>query len=232
MADVYIYADETGNLDYSGQPDPRGGGASTYFGFGTAVFRDDHGVHLEQGLRLRARLESEGLHLPGGFHAVNDSPRTRVDVFKVIGDQAPRFDCTFLYKANAYGYVRDRGEMYLYRTAWRLHIKAIAEWATSPGDRLFVIVGEFCTASRARQAREALAHVCDELDREIVLCVWKSVSSWGLQVADYGLWAVQRRLEQKKCTWFGEFIGPNLRTFFLPWKSAPGHATGLAEPNK
>ena len=39
--DVYLYADETGNLDYGGATKQ---GASPYFGFGTAVFIGDHGV--------------------------------------------------------------------------------------------------------------------------------------------------------------------------------------------
>ena len=59
VADIFMYADETGNLDYEGVPDARGGGASTYFGFGTAVFQHDHGGHLLEALMLRARLEAE-----------------------------------------------------------------------------------------------------------------------------------------------------------------------------
>lgn len=39
--DVYMYADETGNLDY----DVAGGG-SKYFGIGTATWTGEHGPHL------------------------------------------------------------------------------------------------------------------------------------------------------------------------------------------
>lgn len=53
---IYLYADETGNLDYGGSPNPQGGSASTYFGVGTATFiTEDHGEDLLNGLHLRAR---------------------------------------------------------------------------------------------------------------------------------------------------------------------------------
>lgn len=108
MATVYLYADETGNLDYSGSPNPNGGGASTYFGFGTALFQENHGDDLLGGLQLRTQMVRNGVHLPKGFHACDDSYKTRSEMFRLIKEQAPRFDTTFLYKANAYERVRDR----------------------------------------------------------------------------------------------------------------------------
>ncbi len=89
MAAIYIYADETGDLDTSGSA-----GTSTYFGFGTSVFVGDHGHALWQGLQLRCALEQRGLKLPKGFHAKNDSHATRDEVFAVVGEQAPR-RCVF-----------------------------------------------------------------------------------------------------------------------------------------
>lgn len=73
MGNVYIYADETGNLDYGTKP-----GASPYFGFGTAVFRFEHPEALWGGLSLRASLAAgqngrPGVALPKGFHAVQDT---------------------------------------------------------------------------------------------------------------------------------------------------------------
>lgn len=217
VADVYMYADETGNLDYAGEPDANGGGASTYFGFGTAVFQADHGKNLLDALKLRARLEAEGVNLPKGFHAYDDSPRIRTSVFALIQDQAPRFDTTFLYKANAYDSVRRDGEMRLYKLAWYMHFKEIARQVSNSHDHLFVIVGEFGTAKRRTQAKTALADVCRQMDRRITLCVWRSVSSWGLQAADYGLWATQRTLEGKRCTWFEPAVRPTLKSLYLPW---------------
>ncbi|MCH6468887.1 DUF3800 domain-containing protein [Sinomonas terrae] len=214
MADIYMYADETGNLDYdAGTKD----GASTYFGFGTATFDGDHGDALFQGLRLRAELEGVGVQLKDGFHAKNDSARTKSQVFEVIKDQAPRFDTTFLLKAAATPAVREKGQNYLYKLAWYLHLKQIALQVSSRRDTLYVIAGSFGTAARQTAARVALEDVCSQVARDIRLCVWSAASSWGLQVADYGLWAVQRDLEGKRCGWLGSSVEPTLQSVFMPW---------------
>lgn len=215
---IYLYADETGNLDYQGSPNPKGGGASTYFGFGTATFTTEkHGDDLLGGLHLRAQLAQEEVKLTRGFHACDDSHRTRSDMFTEIKRQQPRFDTTFLYKANAYPNVKDAGPMRLYKMAWYLHLKEIALRVSEPDDELFVIVAEFGTKRVRKTAYEAVREVCEQIDRNITLCVWTAPSSWGLQVADYGLWAVQRHLEGKKCTWFDPCIKPNLASLFTPW---------------
>lgn len=139
-------------------------------------------------------------------------------MFRLIKEQAPRFDATFLEKANAYSDVKDKGPMYLYRLAWFIHLKKIALEVSEPDDELFVIVAEFGTKSIRRAAFEAVEKVCEQIDREITLCVWTAQSAWGLQVADYGLWAVQRRLEGKECSWYEPCIEPTLASLFLPWR--------------
>ena len=138
-------------------------------------------------------------------------------MFELIQHQAPRFDTTFLYKKNAFESVRLGGEMRLYKMAWYLHFKEIAKQVSDPDDHLYVIVGEFGTAQRRTQAKAALQDVCSQVNRRITLCVWRSVSSWGLQAADYGLWATQRTLEQKRCTWFRSSVEPTLCSFYRPW---------------
>lgn len=219
MADVYLYADETGNLDYAGDGKQ---GASPYFGFGTAVFDREHGSELWSGLRLRAGVESKGLNLPKGFHAINDSNQTRGEMFSLIAEQAPRIDTTFLCKANAYPYVRERGQMYLYKMAWFQHFKYVAPRVATKDDTLYVVAGTFGTRSRQTQATAALTDVCQQLGLNIVLCVWEASSSWGLQVADYALWAVHRNLLGRSCYWYEGSVAPTLRSTFTPWgKVAP-----------
>ena len=71
-----------------------------------------------------------------------------------------------------------------------------------------------------RAVDEALQDVCAQIDRNITLCVWHSASSWGLQVADYGLWATQRVLEGRTCSWFAQCIEPTLESVFTPWGRA------------
>ncbi|WP_396902713.1 DUF3800 domain-containing protein [Mycolicibacterium sp.] len=215
MATIYMYADETGNLDYS--PGDKAG-ATDYFGFGTAVFPEhSHGEHLYDGLKLRAQIEASGLTLPRGFHAVNDSKPTKNDMYDLIRQQAPRFDTTFLCKSRAYPHVKAQGEMYLYKMAWYLHFKEVAKWVCNPDDELCVIVGTIATASRRQLAKAALEEVCSQVNRVIKLCYWDSATSWGLQVADYGLWAVQRHLGGKTTHWFTQSVQPTLETLYMPW---------------
>ncbi|PPF20584.1 DUF3800 domain-containing protein [Rathayibacter sp. AY1A7] len=220
MGNVYIYADETGNLDYGTKS-----GASAYFGFGTAVFRSDHPEALWGGLSLRASLAAgqggrPGVPLPKGFHAVQDSWATRTAMFQAVKMQQPRFDSTFLAKANAYDTVRSRGEMYLYKMAWFLHFKYIAQQVSNRGDTLVVVVATLGTNARQREAEAALRDVCAQVDRKFVLCVWDASTSWGLQVADYGLWAVQRHVEGRSGTWYQEYVEPSCRGTFFPWGRA------------
>ncbi|WP_431893545.1 hypothetical protein [Nonomuraea sp. bgisy101] len=113
MSEVFMYADETGNLDY----DVAGGG-SKYFGIGTATYQGDHESAFWQGHRLRLAHARAGVEFPKGYHAKNDNHRTRIEVCDVIRNQAPRFGMTFLAKDNAYTNVRDKGQEYLYRIAW------------------------------------------------------------------------------------------------------------------
>jgi hypothetical protein len=84
MGDVFMFADETGNLDYNVS-----GGGSRYFGIGTATWRGDHGAHLWQATQLRFRHAAARVDLPAGYHAKDDSYATRAEVYQVIAAQAP-----------------------------------------------------------------------------------------------------------------------------------------------
>jgi hypothetical protein len=217
VTNYYMYADETGDLDMSGSQ-----GSSAYFGFGTAVFEGNHGAQIWDGLDLRCRLEARGVNLPRGFHARNDSHSTRDEVFALIQQHAPRFDVTFLAKSKSYDYVKARGQMYLYKLAWYLHFKEIMRRVCDPGDTLYVMAATLTTNKKTGSARAALEDVCQQMaqERNVVLCVWDAASSWGVQVADYGLWAVQRVLEGRACPWYEPSVMPTLRSNFQPWGQA------------
>ncbi|MFC4062006.1 DUF3800 domain-containing protein [Planomonospora corallina] len=208
-----MYVDEMGNMDMSG-----GDGASRYFGFGTAVFRGEHGREMWEGLRLRCDLERRGVNLPRGLHAKDDSHATRDEVFHLIGRQRPCLDVTFLCKAKAHPAIRERPH-WLCTLAWYSHFKGVLRKVSRPGDTVYVIAATLTTNRRTMNAKEALEEVCGRfaVSREIALCVRDAQSAWGIQVADYGLWAVQRRLEGRQCKWFDSQVKPNLRSMFLPW---------------
>lgn len=221
---IYLYADETGNLDYKAVTSPTESG---YFGFGTAMFADEHGDAIWKGHVLRTGLAEKGFQLPGGFHAKNDSVATRNEMFAVIRDLAPRVDTTFLYKPNAYPSVQAKGQMYLYKLAWYLHIKEVALRVSTPNNSLVIIAGSFGTKERATQARNAIQDVCNQIDRRITLCVWDAPTSWGLQVADYVLWGVHRELVGKGGAWFQDSVKPSLETVFKPWGAAPKNVPAI-----
>lgn len=218
MADIFLYADETGNLDYN----VAGNGATQHFGFGTAVFDRDHGAELWSGMRLRAELSRHGgahagIDLRRGFHAKDDSHAVKTVVYQEILRQAPRFDVTLLKKGNAYPYVQEKGEMYMYKFAFFKHLSRVAPLVATADDTLYVIVASFGTAARRSLAQLALEDVCHQTGLNIALCVWDSASSWGLQVADYGLWAAQRVAERADRKWFDPYVAPTLATEGYPW---------------
>jgi len=215
---IYLYADETGNLDYNAPTSPTESG---YFGFGTALFTDEHGDALWKGHALRTRLAERGLHLPSGFHAKNDRVATRHEMFAVVKELAPRIDTTFLYKPNADDTVKTKGQMYLYKLAWYLHIKEVVMRVSTARDSLVIVAGSFGTKERATRAYNAVREVCERIDRRITLCVWDAPTSWGLQVADYALWGVHRELVGKGGAWFRDSVAPTLATTFMPWGRAP-----------
>jgi hypothetical protein len=217
MTNVYMYADETGNLDYN-----LAKGGSNYFGIGTATWRGEPGEHLWQAERMRFEHAAAGLETTKGYHAKNDSRTARAEVYNLIREQAPRFDTTFLAKANAYDHVRARGQIYLYQMAWYLHFKEIAKWVTSPGDSLYVAVATLGTAARRQAFRLAIEDVCVQVQPfrgTVRVAHWDSATCWGLQVADYGLWAVQRSIERGDDQYL-DAIKPTLASTFFPWGRA------------
>lgn len=148
-------------------------------------------------------------------------------MFSLIAEQAPRFDMTFLEKRAAYDSVKSKGSIYLYKMAVFLHLKYVIDKVSNPRDTVFVIVGSLQTSRKREAVRHAVVDVCQQVasarSRIIVPCIWDAPSSWGIQVADYGLWAVQRDLEGRSSEWLEPCVKPSLVSLFRPWSSrAPG----------
>ncbi|WP_084102780.1 DUF3800 domain-containing protein [Demequina sp. NBRC 110051] len=218
MSDVYIYADEYGDLDFSGNPD-----AARYFGVGTATFRGRHGDQMADGFELRCSLEARGVDMPRGFHAQQDSRRTRHEVFSLLAEHAPRFDTTFLAKSQTQAHLRRSSKTYLYKLALYLHLKWLVPAVAPAEGTVYIILGSLQTAGKRDAVRAAIRDVCTQIDlplATVVPCIWDAPSSWGIQAADYGLWAVQRDLERADSTWLDAYVRPTLESRFLPWGTA------------
>lgn len=213
MSDLYLYLDETGELSLSD---------SSYFGLGQATFRGETGSQEWEGKKLRFDLERDGVRLPKGFHAKNDKESTREKVVDLIARHAPRFDITLLHKRCVPEELKRAvlaGEIDLYRLAWEKHFIYQATYLLRPSDRVFVVAASLSEHPKkqaaATSAIQAVLKRFPKLD--ITLCIWDSSTSWGLQVADYGLWVVQRDLRLGYCKHF-KAISPLIGSVYSPWE--------------
>lgn len=211
MADIYVFADETGDLSYQSE--------SKFFGFGTATFFSPDEINFPEAFKLRCRLEAKGLPNIAGFHASSDSNKTRSEVFSLVSAQQPRFDFTFLDKREAQLQVSNRGETYLYKLAWYLHFKQLVTQVGREVDTIYAICASIKTKAKANSMQDALIDVATQMNhRKIIPIWWNSNTSWGLQIADYGLWAAQRKLINGSDTWFDRYVRASTHSFFEPWK--------------
>jgi hypothetical protein len=142
VADRYVFADEAGNFDFS-----RRRGASRYFILCTVASR-----HCEVGdvlLALRRDLGWRGLHLDRVFHATEDPQAVRDEVFALLAKMDCWVDATVLEKSKARAHLRDEAQ--LYKMAWYLHFKYLAQHMDSR-DRLFVAASSLGTKRRVARS--------------------------------------------------------------------------------
>lgn len=211
LREIYIFADETGDLGYTSS-------SSKYFGFGTVTIHDSLPEILWLGFKLRCELEQLGHELKIGFHAKVDKYAIKKEIFLQASRMNLVYDFTFLNKKNAYQYIIDRGEVGLYKMAWYLHFKFIAQKYLSEDVRLVVIVADIQTKAKKSQLRTALEEVATQFPHVTTsLFIWSSQSSWGLQLADYGIWAAQRNLLRGYCEFWDLYISKRTESIFFPW---------------
>jgi hypothetical protein len=221
MADVYLYLDETGDLGVSGKSKE-----SRYFGLGSAMFVGDHAQEIWAGMQLRLALEAENLRMPDGMHAHKDKPTVKHRVLSLIARQRPRIDITLLRKERAYPSVQAkmRGDrFYIYEYAWYVHFKYLARYVIPrhldrETDRAYIVVATLGTGEQKEVARRAIERVCAQFPKlNMTVCIWDNKTAWGLQVADYALWAAQREVLRGQCGYY-QRIRPFVKTLFLPWE--------------
>ena len=88
---------------------------------------------------------------------------------------------------------------------------------------MHLVVAKINLSSREKAVRDAVRDVCAQFDREqvhVVPHIWDSNSSAGLQVADYGLWAIQRHILSNglKSGHYNRFIQPKMAAEVrYPW---------------
>lgn len=215
--EYWCFLDETGTPDYDPDSKP-------YFAFGSAVFEGDHG---EEYMRvLRARAARTGVQ--SGFHASHDSKDTKQCFFECIGSMSVRFYATFMAKQRAYDYVRRRGNLWLYKWTLYNHTGALVNelWDGSSRIDVHLVVAKINLSSREKAVKDAVRDVCAQYDRGLVHVIphiWDSNSSAGLQVVDYGLWAIQRHIlsDGLKSGHYNRFIEAKMGAqVWYPWGKA------------
>lgn len=211
MGRKYIFADESGNFDFSS-----GLGASKYFILTTVTAPD---CSLGDGLlRLRRDLAWKGVGLDTDFHATTDLQAVRDEVFKVLQAHDFRIDATILEKAKAKPSIRPTQERF-YQMAWFLHMKYVAPRVVSSGDGLLVIGASVGTKKRRAAFHSAVRDVIQQVSPTTAFQVasWDGVSDPCLQAADYCAWALQRKWEGGDDRSY-RLIAPKIRSEFDVFK--------------
>ena len=185
----YIYADESGNFDFSQRSD-----ASRTFILTTALI-DDHSIESEL-LELRRELAWDGIDLTKGFHANNDSWRVRERVFNILSKHSFRVDATILEKRKAHPGIRPETRFYQY--AWFFHMNGVVSQIVSPSDELFVISSSIGAGKKRTAFYKAVSDVVEQTSptSDHMSVMWPAESTPCLQIADYCSWAIYRKWER------------------------------------
>lgn len=149
MSRKFIFADESGNFDFTRNP-----GASKYFILTTLTATDC--IVGQALLDLRRTLAWEGVGLNSEFHATADLQAIRDRVFQAISPIEFRLDATILEKCKAQPSIRDTPERF-YKTAWYLHTKYVVPQIVQSGDELLVVGASLGTKKRRAQAADYCA---------------------------------------------------------------------------
>lgn len=190
MARVHVFADESGNFDFS-----RNSGASRYYILTTVTFFDDRATCRDLD-DLRYDLAWRGIDHPGPFHATEDSQRIRDEVFAILAPHRFRVDALIMEKSKAQPHLRAE-ETVFYRYAWWLLMRHVARTIARPPDELLVVAASIGTRKRRDGFHSAVRRVMHQVlpDLSMRTAAWRDDADTGLQVADYCAWALKRKWE-------------------------------------
>ncbi|MEN8374928.1 MAG: DUF3800 domain-containing protein [Gemmatimonadota bacterium] len=214
MARLYVFADESGNLDFRPHT---ASGPTRYFVLTTLTCSGPEvGNHL---LDLRRELAWDGLGLNSEFHATTDKQRIRDRVFAQIAPHDFRLDATILEKAKAMPHVRNTDERF-YQYAWYYHMRYLLPRIRRGVTELMVVGASVGTKKRRAAFRDAVSDVMSQvaptLDHRVAS--WDCRSDPCLQAADYCSWAIGRKWERDDARSY-DLIKDKLVTEFDLWRN-------------
>jgi len=196
MARKFLFADEHGNFDFRDHTIARNG-PTRFFAVGTAMIEDESHLAI-----IRARMGSvsdrvtwDGLPHAGFFHASEDMQAIRNEVYAAIADLRVKFDVTILEKSKARPdlYAADEG---FFKYAWFYHLNFLAGRYFRDGDEWLIVAGSLDVKKRRKAFQASVTDVVNQCVHERIkrrVTFRDTRTEPGLQLADYGLWAVMRR---------------------------------------
>jgi hypothetical protein len=182
---VYLFFDESGNLDFS----PSG---TRYYCFGALTTRDPGGLtHILT--ELRYKLTDEGNELEA-FHAAEDKQYVRNRVFEAIGAIGNfDFDAVIVEKRKTNPVLHDQARFYPKFAGYLL--EHVFRRYSDPTERIIVITDRL-PLKRHRDAVEKTfkQFIKQKLgDRPFSIVHHSSAAHACLQAADYCMWAVYKK---------------------------------------
>lgn len=190
MTRRYVFADESGNFDFSRKP-----GASRYYILTSITANDCRVGDVLLDLRREMAWDGEGHE---EFHATTDAQATRNRVFAALGPLDFRIDATIIEKSKLFMPAFVEAPQDFYSLAWISHATNVLPNVGDPGDDVLVVSASIGTAARRRHFMDAFQNAVTWFDttRSCRAAYWSAASEPCLQVADYCSWAVQRKWER------------------------------------
>lgn len=190
MSRLHLFADEAGDFALK-----RGPNIPNYFILGTVCLKScDLGTDL---LALRRDLAWRGVALGEYFHATSDNQAVRDAVFDLIRGSDLQIHATIMEKAKAQPQVRETRERF-YKYGWLYHFKYSHRKYLTAGDELHITAASIGTKKGQRAFSGAVNDVVQQVigRKQWQASFWPSGTGPCLQIADYCVWAIQRKWER------------------------------------
>lgn len=165
---------------------------------------------------LKYKLLDSGQAVNGAFHCCADRQVVRDQVFECLLDHQFTVHVTALDKRKAMPKIRPDDPTF-FQYAWYMHFNAIM-WGAKSAEELIMITSELGTKRKRAAFSKAVSSVVAQglPGKKRKEAFWRDESDAGLQVADYALWAVMRKLERGDSRSY-DIIKPKLGNVFQPF---------------
>ncbi len=186
---VHVYADESGNFDFS-----QGVGATKFFILASVTVDDDVlGADLRA---LQKDLINIGVPVAGGFHASEDRQHVRDRVFNLLKQHDFRIDATIIEKRKVRTELQNSHAQF-YGFAWRLHLAGLISMLSNVSGDIHIMAASIGTNAMQRAFISEVRTTENKMrpDVTITIDIQPALSSSMLQVADYCAWALRRKWE-------------------------------------